>query len=113
MKHSAPLAPRAPADEARDLVVRGLADAVLVTGEGTGRPVDGAKLASVRAATIGVPLLVASGATIESLAALAEHADGVIVGSALRDGGVAGGPIDPSRAVAFANAFRAAFRVER
>ena len=110
VKHSAPVAARAPADEARDLVVRGLADAVLVTGEGTGRPVDGAKLASVRAATVGVPLLVASGATIESLAALAEHADGVIVGSALRDGGVAGGPIDPARAVAFAKAFRAAFR---
>ncbi len=109
VKHSAALAPRAPADEAKDLVLRGLADAVLVTGEGTGRPVDAAKLASVRAATRGVPLLVASGATISSLALLAEHADGVIVGSALRADGVAGGPVDATRAGAFAKAFRVAF----
>ena len=110
VKHSAALAPRAPADEAKDLVHRGLADAVLVTGEATGRPVDAAKLASVRAVTEGVPLLVASGATFESLASLAEHADGVIVGSALREGGLAGGPIVAARAAEFAKAFRAAFR---
>jgi membrane complex biogenesis BtpA family protein len=109
VKHSAPLAPRDPADEARDLVTRAMADAVLVTGEGTGRAVDLAKLARVRAATKGVPLYVASGATEASLVALAEHADGVIVGSALRANGVAGGPIDPARAHAFAKAFRAAF----
>ncbi len=109
VKHSAALAPRAPEDEAKDLVHRGLADAVLVTGEGTGRPVDAGKLARVRAATAGVPLLVASGATVETLAALAAHADGVIVGSALRDGGLAGGPIDAARAASFARAFRSAF----
>jgi membrane complex biogenesis BtpA family protein len=111
VKHSAALAgqARAPADEAKDIVARGLADAVLVTGEGTGRPVDAKKLAAVRAAVAGVPLLVASGATEEQLAALAEHADGVIVGSALRANGVAGGPIDPKRAGAFAKAFREAF----
>jgi membrane complex biogenesis BtpA family protein len=110
VKHSAPLAPRAPDDDARDLVARGLADAVLVTGESTGRAVDLAKLASVRAATAGVPLYVASGATDASLDALAAHADGVIVGSALRANAVAGGPIDPNRASAFARAFRTAFR---
>jgi membrane complex biogenesis BtpA family protein len=109
VKHSAALAPRAPEDEAKDLVSRGLADAVLVTGEGTGRPVDAKKLAAVRAAVTGVPLLVASGATEAQLHALAEHADGVIVGSALRANGVAGGAIDPRRAEAFARAFRAAF----
>jgi len=109
VKHSAPLAPRAPADEAKDLVSRGLADAVLVTGEGTGRPVDLKKLAAVRAAVPSSPLLVASGATEEQLAALAQHADGVIVGSALRADGMAGGPLDAGRAASFAKAFRAAF----
>jgi membrane complex biogenesis BtpA family protein len=109
VKHSSPLAPRALAEEAQDLVTRGLADAILVTGEGTGRAVDLGKLALVRGATKGVPLFVASGATADSLPALAEHADGVIVGSALRADGVAGGPVDPGRAKAFARAFRAAF----
>lgn len=114
VKHSGPLgAPQTVAQETSDLVVRALADAVLVTGEGTGHAVDLGKLASVaRAAERGgaaVPVLVASGATIDALPALAAHAKGVVVGSALRANGKAGGPIDPAATAAFAKAFRAAF----
>jgi uncharacterized protein len=109
VKHSAPLGARDPAREAEDLVKRGLADAVLVTGEGTGREVDEAKLRAVREAVSGWPVLVASGATEASLPRLARLCDGVVVGSALRDGGVAGKPVDPRRAEAFAQAFAAAF----
>jgi membrane complex biogenesis BtpA family protein len=108
VKHSAPLAPFAIEDEARDLEVRGLADAILVTGEGTGRPVDVAKLEAVRR-VVRVPVLVASGATVETLGALAAWSDGVIVGSALRKDGKAGGPVDATRAGNFAEAFRRAF----
>ncbi len=108
VKHSAPLAPRDVGREADDLVVRGLADAVLVTGEGTGRGVDLAKLGRVREAVASTPVLVASGATVDSLGELAGLCDGVIVGSALRAGGIAGGPIDPDRASQFATAFRRA-----
>ena len=106
VKHSAPLAAREVGREADDLVVRGLADAVLVTGEGTGHGVDLAKLRRVREAVTTVPVLVASGATLDSLASLAGLCDGVIVGSTLRAGGVAGGPIDAERASRFADAFR-------
>lgn len=109
VKHSAALAPRPVADEAQDLVHRGLADAVLVTGAGTGRAVDLEKLREVRRAVPDTSILVASGATIESLGSLTTLADGVIVGSALREGGRAGGPIVPARAAAFATAFRGAF----
>ena len=109
VKHSAPLGERDAAREAEDLARRGLADAVLVTGEGTGRGVDLEKLARVRSAIPGVPLLVASGATEATLPALSRSSDGVIVGSALRATGVAGHPVDPGRAASFANAFRAAF----
>jgi membrane complex biogenesis BtpA family protein len=110
VKHSAPLAVRSVEDEALDLVHRGMADAVLVTGAGTGRAADTSKLRAVRAAVgARVPILVASGATIEALDALAETVDGVIVGSALRDGGVAGGPIDRARAAAFARGFAQSF----
>jgi membrane complex biogenesis BtpA family protein len=108
VKHSAPLAPRDVAREADDLVVRGLADAVLVTGEGTGRGVDLAKLRRVREAVASAPVLVASGVTVDSLAGLVGLCDGVIVGSTLRAGGVAGGPIDADRASRFADAFRRA-----
>jgi membrane complex biogenesis BtpA family protein len=109
VKHAAPLAPRPIEDEAKDLFLRGMADALLVTGRGTGAAVDLADLARVRAAVPDAPILVASGARESELARLAEHADGVIVGSALRADGKAGGPIDPARASAFASAFRAAF----
>ena len=50
VKHSAPLAARPLTDEVADLVSRALAGAVLVTGEGTGRSVDTAKLEEVHRA---------------------------------------------------------------
>ncbi len=112
VKHSAPLGVRPLAQEAHDLVVRGMADAVLVTGEGTGRPVDLDRLGVVKRAA-SVPVLVASGAGEESLPTLASLCDGVIVGSALRRDGVAGGPVDRVRSQAFAIAFRRAFEPRR
>ncbi len=109
VKHSAPLAARELGDETRDLVQRALADAVLVTGSGTGEAVDPARLGSVRAAAGGAPVYVASGASIAALPELAKLCDGVIVGSALRADGRAGGPIDEDAAQRFAAAFHAAF----
>jgi uncharacterized protein len=110
VKHSAPLGPPRPiVQEVEDLTKRGMADVVLVTGEGTGKGVDVAKLEAVKRAAAGVPVLVASGATIAELPALAAHADGVVVGSALREGGKAGVPIDAKLARAFAEAFAKAF----
>jgi membrane complex biogenesis BtpA family protein len=110
VKHSAPLGPPRPiAQEVEDTAKRAMASAILVTGEGTGKGVDVDKLAAVRRAAAATPVLVASGASIASLPVLARHADGVVVGSALRPGGVPGGPIDAGLASAFADAFRAAF----
>jgi membrane complex biogenesis BtpA family protein len=109
VKHSAPLgAPRPLVQEVEDLTKRGMAEVVLVTGEGTGKGVDLAKLAAVKRAS-DKPVLVASGATLATLAALAPSCDGVIVGSALREGGIPGGTIDARLAQEFAAAFRTAF----
>ena len=108
VKHSAPLGVRSLDQEVADTCERAMADRILVTGDGTGKGVDLTKLARVKVASTR-PVLVASGATLESLPALGEHADGVIVGSALREGGRAGGPIDDKRAREFAAAFRDAF----
>jgi predicted TIM-barrel enzyme len=110
VKHSAPLGPPRPiAQEVEDTTKRAMASVVLVTGEGTGKGVDLEKLASVRAAAKTTPVLVASGATLETLPVLAKHATGVIVGSALRAGGIPGGSIDETLAKTFASAFRASF----
>ncbi len=104
VKHSAALAPRPIGEEAYDLAARGLADAVLVTGSGTGRGASREDLAAVLAA-VHVPVLVASGVTVETLADVRE-AHGVIVGSCLRAGGKAGGEVDGEVAKRFAEAFR-------
>lgn len=109
VKHSAPLAARPIEEEALENFERGLADALLVTGSGTGVPVDGSDLARIRKAVPDAAIYVASGARILDLENLAEHASGVIVGTALRASGKAGDPIDPALARAFAKAFRKAF----
>jgi len=105
VKHSAPLGARPLEEEAHDLVERAAADAILVTGSGTGRGAAKVDIEAVARATR-APVLVASGvseATLDDVAA----AHGVIVGSCLRADGRAGGPIDLLRATAFAKAFRA------
>ncbi len=112
VKHSAPLAPRPIAEEAREALERGLADAILVTGSGTGEAADDGDIDAILAA-VRAPLYVASGAREAALDALMRprahgRVHGVIVGSALRASGRAGDPVDPARAARFADAFRRA-----
>jgi len=103
VKHSAAVGPRPIAEEACELAERGGADAVLITGSGTGAQVDDHQRQAVLAA-VDKPVYVASGATPDNLEKLgAIH--GVIVGSWLRADGQAGGPIDAARAHAFATAW--------
>ena len=110
VKHSAPIAARSLRDEAEDLAHRGGADALLVTGRGTGKTVSLRDLdevlgaASSVSSTAPVPVYVASGVTEAGLASIAA-AHGVIVGSCLRADGRAGGRIDPKIARRFAEAF--------
>ncbi|MDX1594156.1 MAG: BtpA/SgcQ family protein [Gammaproteobacteria bacterium] len=98
VKHSAPLgAPRAIEDEVADLVERGGADALVVSGSATGRPADPGRFDRVRAAAEQVPVLVGSGVDADSVAAWHGRADGVIVGTSLKRDGDPRGPVDPAR----------------
>ncbi len=94
VKHARPLAERPLVDEARDLRRRGLADALILSGEATGAPADPQQLAAVRAALPDCPLLIGSGMSPANVAVFAEHADAYIVGSALQR------PVDEGRPVA-------------
>ncbi len=107
VKHSAPLGERELEDEAHDLSTRGMVDAVLVTGAGTGKSTDVAEVARVKR-VVSQPVYVASGATKETLRELLAASDGVIVGTAIKSGGKPGEPVDLARAKAFVAAFRAA-----
>jgi uncharacterized protein len=104
VKHAAPIAARDIADEAEELTERALADAVLVTGTGTGRTVRINDLRRVRE-RVRVPVIAASGVTASNLREVLTSCDGVIVGSALRRDGKAGAPLDSDRVKQFAEAF--------
>jgi membrane complex biogenesis BtpA family protein len=104
VKHSSPLGPPRLAEEAREAVERALADVLVVTGSGTGHEAAPETARRVREASPGTPLWVGSGVRADTLAAWLQGCDGVIVGSDLREGGRAGGPIVPARAAAFARA---------
>ena len=88
---------------------RSLADAVIITGETTGRSVDmeQLKLASEVSSRHGVPLFIGSGAQPSTVSQLKKYASGVIVGSSLRKKGIAGEPLDAKRMKAFVSAFKA------
>jgi membrane complex biogenesis BtpA family protein len=102
VKHSAPLAARPLADEVADLIARGGADAVIVSGAATGKPADLAELHEAKSAAGGTPVLVGSGVTAQTLSHFLPHADGFIVGTALKRDGQVDGPVEARRVRAIA-----------
>lgn len=96
VKHAAPLAPRPVEEEAEEAARRGLADALILTGSMTGRPVDPVQLAAVKRAVPETPLLAGSGVTPDNVAHVFQFADGIIAGTVLKVGGEVENPVDPA-----------------
>lgn len=100
VKHSQPLAGREPSleDEVADTLHRGLADALIVSGTGTGRGTDPDHVRRAKLAAGGDgPIFVGSGVTAQTLDALLPHADGFIIGTAFKRGGRVEEPVDVGR----------------
>ena len=98
VKHSAPLGTPLPLEEeVHDTLARGGADGIIVSGSGTGRPTDAAHVQRAKAAAGDAPVFVGSGVTPETARALAAHADGFIVGTALKRDGRVDQPVDVER----------------
>ena len=97
VKHSAPLAERPIADEVDDTLHRGMADALIVSGAGTGKPTDPEKVKLVKLAAKGAPVFLGSGVTPQTLPSLLPHADGFIVGTYFKEDGMATNPVDVER----------------
>lgn len=112
-KHGVPLAAVPLEQEARDCVVRGLADALIVSGRATGEATPLEDVKRVRSAVPDVPLLVGSGVTPESVAELLSVADGAIVGTFLKRDGRLENPVDPDRVRRLVEALRGTVRAER
>lgn len=81
------------------------ADGVIVTGGATGEPTSASDVKAVRSA-VSVPVLVGSGVTPDSAPVLLDHADALIVGSALKHDGLWSNQVDPARVAALVESIR-------
>lgn len=102
VKHATPPPGVELEEAALDAWHRGMADGLILTGRATGSPAQGDEVTRVKEfLPREAPVWVGSGVTSESVARFLEIADGVIVGSTLRAGGVAGSGLDEERVRGF------------
>ncbi|MCK5689142.1 BtpA/SgcQ family protein [Myxococcota bacterium] len=103
VKHATPLAPITIAQAVHDTVLRGLADVVIITGPSTGAPVTRADLIAARVSTGDAKMVIGSGLTNDNAEELLPLADGAIVGTALKKGGILSNAVDVDRVKAMAD----------
>lgn len=106
VKHAVPLGNWTLEDSAHDTVERGLADALIVSGVGTGQAANIEDVERVRRACPKTKLLLGSGVNVANVKNYLRFADGVIVGSSLKRGGKLANPVDAKRVAALAKAMR-------
>ncbi len=99
VKHATPPAGLTLIDATNDLVERGGADAVIVSGAGTGAATSLDDLKTV-ADRSDLPVYVGSGANAATIRDILAIGDGAIVGSDTKIDGIATNPVDPERATA-------------
>lgn len=97
VKHATPLAPLTLTQAAEDCVLRAKADALILSGDGTGKPLDPDALEEVCGLDLDVPIVVGSGLSPDNVEALGARADLAIVGSYLKHGGILSHPVDAAR----------------
>lgn len=104
VKHAVPLGGWSLEDAANDTLERGLADALIVSGVGTGKAADLNDVKRVRAACPDAKILLGSGVNLENVKSFLQAADGVIVGSSLKRDGKLANPVDAKRVAALVKA---------
>lgn len=93
VKHATPPQGLTIEDAARDTWERGQADALVVSGSGTGLPTSIADIRRVKDAVHDAPVFIGSGLTHENAFPLLGVADGAIVGTALKGAGSPTAPV--------------------
>ncbi len=104
VKHAVPLGNWTITDAARDTVERGLADALIVSGAGTGLATELADVETVRRTCPATKILLGSGVSLDNVRDFLPLADGFIVASSLKLNGRLSNPVDPKRVAALARA---------
>ena len=99
VKHAEPLAPVDPRTAARDLAERSGAGGLILTGARTGEACDLDLVRTVRDAVGSFPVWIGSGVDTVTGPELWRICDGLIVGTALKQGGRVLAPVDEERGV--------------
>ncbi len=105
VKHAVPLGDWPIEEAASDTLERGLADALIVSGTGTGKAANLSDVERVRHACPEAKILLGSGVTTKNVRQFLPVADGFIVGSSLKKDGKLTNPVDPKRVAALVKAF--------
>lgn len=109
VKHATPPPGMDARQATEDTLDRGLADALIVSGSGTGHAPDLDRLKMVReTAGPDARIAIGSGAEPANFESLAAYADTLIVGSFTKVDGLASNPVDPARVAATVAAARTA-----
>lgn len=103
VKHARPMMQQDVELAAGELVSRGLADALIVTGQATGLEPQLEELKKVKAVVGDVPVLAGSGVTPENVGQMLAVADGAIVGTSLKKDGQTENEVDIQRVKALLN----------
>jgi len=111
VKHAVPLGDWPIGNSARDTLERGLADALIVSGQGTGLAADAADLERVREACGPARIFLGSGVTLENISNYVAWADGFIVGTSLKKAGKISNAVDPARVATLARKIGQASRL--
>ncbi len=106
VKHAVPLGPVDLGLMARETAERGLADGLIVSGAATGLETASFDVSVVRKAVPEGLVLVGSGVTEENISEVLEHADGAIIGTSLKVGGIVTNRVDPDRVRRMSEIFR-------
>lgn len=93
VKHAHPLVEIPIEEEVRDLVHRSLADAIIVSGKGTGFETSIEDVRRARNATSS-PIIIGSGVSASNIRSYQDVADGVIVGTAIKKDRITTNPVD-------------------
>jgi len=97
VKHAVPMGDWSIEASARDTLERGLADALIVSGSGTGLAADVRDVQRIRQACPDAKIFVGSGATVDNVREFLPAADGFIIGTSLKVGGKVANAVDLKR----------------
>jgi membrane complex biogenesis BtpA family protein len=106
VKHSAPVAFRGMRVEVEELLSRGCADGVIVTGAATAQATSLDDLKTAKEVSRDAPVFAGSGVDVQNVTDVFEIADGVIVGTAFKSGGITTNPVAFDRVKAFTQVVR-------